>query len=163
MPYLTDQGYRARTDIPPSWVDEIESESPGWLTNKLEMLSARIDASLGAAYPTPFAEPSPAILLHWLTVLTDWSVLKRRGADSTTADYESYRTDATAVYADLSEAARSTGAFALPTTLNASGATKRGIRSHSVSNPYEMRREHAATARSETRLQGGTTVPRGSR
>jgi hypothetical protein len=141
MAYLTVEQFQALAVCPSSYVDQIESEQPGWTLTQLNFWSSFIDSRLAKRYATPFDADSPPLVVQgWLTRLVTERVYLRRGVDSVDAQIISIQEDAKNAQAEIKEAADSKdGLFELPVRADAPGGdgVSRGkVLTYSEQSPY---------------------------
>ncbi len=141
--YLVLASYRDTYSIVPgSYIDEIETDHPGWIDAKLAMWSQWLDARLSKRYVTPFSVPYPLIICGWLARMLDPEAMRKRGVDATDLQYSDVRQSAIDAAAEVKEAADAvTGLYDLPLLAN-SPAGSTGIvrpmpRAYSEASPYE--------------------------
>lgn len=158
--YLTLVEFKARTAMPASFIDVLETQQPGFVAQQLELESARLDARLRKRYAAPFASPVPIVVLAWLTDIVTLRCWIRRGFSPTDEEAAVYVSNATTSANEVKEAADSVeGLFDLPLRqdLTASGIAKGGPRSYSEQSPYVWRQQQRCTGRNEDRSGRGTT------
>lgn len=86
MPYVTRQ--QLETEIPaPHLVDALDDDSAGGEDqDKFDAIAQKasdaVDAFLAARYPTPFAEPAPAVVKESAFVFAGELIYARRGVSS---------------------------------------------------------------------------------
>lgn len=114
--YLNLAEFKARTLMPASDVDDLESIAAGWVLLQLEQCSRWIDSRLRKRYDAPFdIGTCPEIVKSWLTRLVTLRAYLRRGVDATDAQFDLIRGDAESAAAEIKEAADAVdGLFDLP-------------------------------------------------
>lgn len=113
--YLDLAGFRQRTLMPASFVDEIEARTAGWIDARCLLASAYIDSRLFKRYLCPFADPAPLAVLDWVVKLVTLDAWLKRGIASTDEEFQEYKSQAITTAAELKEAADAEkGLFDLP-------------------------------------------------
>jgi hypothetical protein len=145
-PYLVVAGFKSRSIVPSSDVDDIETLESGWTDQSLASWSDEINARLQKRYAVPFGTAGtprtdvPPTILRWLVALTTRDVYFKRGSNPASAqDAEAIRGMAERAEAELSEAANSeTGLFELPLKASAAGSaiTRGGPLALTETSPY---------------------------
>jgi len=150
--YQTLVEFRTATLMPDEFVDECEARYPGFIDNRLLLVSARIDSALAKRYNAPFQSPYPIAVCDWLTRIVTHDVWLKRGRASTDEDANMYLTDRDGAWADIKEAANSeTGLFDLPARANTdeSGIARGFPRGVAQQSPYAWSVSQARIGRSE--------------
>lgn len=153
MAYQTVIDFRDRTIMPGEDVDELESRYPKFLSNRLDIWSAWLDARLRKRYATPFDAPAPLIVIGWLTALVTLDAYARRGFNpSGEADQASIIAPADRALVEVKEAADSKeGLFDLPLRQDVpgSGIVNGGPLGYSEISPYVWADLQARSGRRE--------------
>jgi hypothetical protein len=137
--YLTLAKFKLLTVMPGSFVDAIETVSPGWVDAQLLHESDWIDTRLRKRYLAPFVSPVPLIVEGWLQRMVTVRCFLKRGVDPTDRQYATIEKDWADALAEIKEAADSEkGLFDLPlrADVNASGISQGNPRSYSEQSPY---------------------------
>jgi len=138
--YLTLTEFRRGTLMPGSFVDEVESNDPGFIDQRLYLASAKIDVRLTKRYDAPFKQPYPAVVEEWLISLVTYEVWLKRGIAATDQQAEQYKADRDNARGDIESAANSeVGLFELPLRSNTDGTgiTRGFPTSYSEQSPYK--------------------------
>jgi hypothetical protein len=157
--YLTLTEFRLATDMPATFVDEIEARTPGWFDQRLLLESANIDARLCKRYDAPFKLPYPIMVHRWLTDLVTMRAWLKRGVHSLDEQIAEYKKAADGADRDLLEAANSnTGLFDLPlrADTDASGVTRGFPRGYTEASPYVWADVQQVAGQSEDESGSGT-------
>lgn len=157
--YLTESDFRLQTLLPVNVIDEVEDRTPGWVTQQLLMVSARIDTRLTKRYAVPFASPYPIAVLEWLTHIVSWRCYLKRGVNSLDSEATEYKSQHDQALKELEEAANSnTGLFELPLRADtaATGVSRGGPRAYTEQSPYVSQDQIAATGHNEDSNGGGS-------
>jgi hypothetical protein len=159
MAYQTVIEFRDRTIMPGEDVDELESRYPNFLSSRLAIWSAWLDARLRKRYATPFEAPAPLIVIGWLTALVTLDAYARRGFNpSGEADQASIIAPADRAMAEVKEAADSKeGLFDLPLRQDAAGSSgivNGGPLGYSEASPYIWADLQAIAGRREDTSRG---------
>jgi hypothetical protein len=114
--YLNLGEFKARTLMPSTDVDDLETIAAGWVLAQLEQCSRWIDSRLRKRYDAPFdVATCPEIVKSWLTRLVTLRAYLRRGVDATDAQFDLIRADAESAATEIKEAADAVdGLFDLP-------------------------------------------------
>lgn len=160
MAYLTVEGFKNLTVCPGSYVDDIETEQPGWMQGQLDFWSSYIDSRLAKRYATPFDAGSPPVVVKgWLARLVTVPVYRRRGVDNTDQQITAVQDDAKDAQAEIKEAADAKdGLFELPLRADAPGSdgVSRGkVLSYCEQSPYSWTYVQAMSGREEDRNGSG--------
>lgn len=152
--YLTLSDFKLATDMPASFVDELEARTPGWLDKRLELESAYIDSRLRKRYLAPFSlTDTPVAVQRWLTDFVTFRAWRKRGVHALDDQMVDYRSAAEKADAEIKEAADSdTGLFDLPLRPDDAKATaiKQGFtQSYSEASPYVWMTVQERIAREE--------------
>jgi len=139
--YLTIEEFKNLTVCPGVYVDDIETEQPGWVQGQLDFWSSYIDSRLAKRYATPFdADSPPLVVKGWLARLVTVPLYRRRGVDTTDAQITAVQDDAKDAQAELKEAADSKeGLYELPLRADApvsDGVTRGKVLSYCEQSPY---------------------------
>jgi len=157
--YLTLAEFKARSLMPQSDVEALETAASGWVDGQLEYYSRAIDARLRKRYSAPFAAPVPEAVREWLTRIVTVRCFLRRGVDPADPQFAAIADDATEARAEIKEAADSVeGLFDLPIldTADASGVSKGGPLSYTEASPYVWTDKQVDTGRDEDSNGEGT-------
>lgn len=157
--YLTDNEFRLLTLLPVNVIDDIETRTPGWLTEQLTSVSSRIDARLTKRYAVPFQSPYPTAVREWLAHIVSWRAYLKRGVNSLDSEAQEYKAQHDQALKELEEAANSdTGLFELPLRADttSTGVSKSGTRAYSEQSPYVSQDAKARVAYNEDGSGGGT-------
>lgn len=141
MPYLTLATYRDLTIAPASYVDDVESQHPGWVLGQLGFWTAWIDSRLKKRYAAPFdAASPPPVVLGWLARILDYELYLKRGINPTDEQSGDVKDRAAEARAEIKEAADAErGLFELPLradTPAATGVSRGGPLMVSEVSPY---------------------------
>lgn len=118
--YMTTTAFMLASMIPEQQVVVLINNRTGWLENRIDWWSRKIEARLAKRYKVPFdpspTGPAPAIVLMWLTDLVQRDAYIALGTQSfSEADQKLIESSATQAEADLLEAANEeTGLFDIP-------------------------------------------------
>lgn len=114
--YLNLADFKARTLMPATDVDDLETIAAGWVLLQLEQVSRWIDSRLRKRYDAPFdVGTCPEIIKSWLTRLVTLRAYLRRGVDATDGQLDLIRADAQTALDEIKEAADAVdGLFDLP-------------------------------------------------
>lgn len=142
--YLNLVQFKTMARIPASWIDEVETRAPGFVDQRLQLNSARLDGRLRKRYGAPYsAAPTsnaPTIVLEWLTALTTADVLIKRGVNPTDEQVREHFADRDRALAESLEAANgNAGLYDLPAVEDGStgsGITRGGTVAYSEASPY---------------------------
>ena len=157
--YLTLTQFNLQTLLPDNIVSEIEAVTPGWTAEQLRVVSESFDVRLRKRYAAPFASPYPTILGEWLTHIVSMRAYLKRGVSSLDEQFQEYKQQHDAAFAQLAEAADSvTGLFDLPLRQDTSttGITKGFPRAYTETSPYVWTDVQAQTGRNEDSNGGGS-------
>jgi hypothetical protein len=138
-PYLTCEQFADISVVPAEFIREIEDRTPGWVDNRLRMISAFVDTRLAKRYDAPFKAPYPLAVIDWINKIVSFDVWLRRGVEPTDAEISEYKVQCVAAYAEIKEAADAIdGLFDLPlrADTDAGGVTRGFVRSSSQQSPY---------------------------
>ncbi len=139
--YLDLPAFKARTLMPASDVDDLETIAAGWVLLQLEQCSRWIDSRLRKRYAAPFdVDTCPEIVKSWLTRLVTLRAYLRRGVDATDAQFDLIRADAESAAEEIKEAANAVdGLFDLPLkdSDKATGVTLGAPFGYAEASPYE--------------------------
>lgn len=163
--YLNLTQFKTMARIPATWVDEVETRAPGFVDQRLQLNSARLDGRLRKRYGAPYsAAPSsnaPTIVLEWLTALTTADVLIKRGVNPTDEQVREHFADRDRAITESLEAANgNAGLYDLP--LVEDGTSGSGIKfgstlAYSEASPYVAFDIQAAQGKVEDDGGTGTT------
>lgn len=161
MGYLTTlDEFKARSTMPPEYVDEIEERSPGFVMAAIESVSSLdINARLRKRYEVPFALPYPEAVKTWCARIVTMQCWKRRGYDPTDQSMQDAVKDRDEAKAEIKEAADSNeGLFDLPlrNDTTATGISKGAPFGYSEQSPYVWADAQVDTARDEDLNRRGT-------
>lgn len=148
------------TLLPVNVIDEVETRTPGWLTQQLTLVSSRIDARLTKRYAVPFATPYPTAVQEWLAHIVSWRCYMKRGVNSLDSEATEYKAQHDQAIKEIEEAANSNvGLFELPLRQDttASGVSRGGTRAYSEQSPYVSQDQIAQVGYTEDCSGGGTT------
>lgn len=138
--YLNLNDFKARTIMPATDVDDLETIAAGWVDLQLEQCSRWIDSRLRKRYAAPFdVGTCPEIVKSWLTRLVTLRAYLRRGVDATDGQLDLIREDAAAALEEIKEAANAVdGLFDLPLKDSdpATGVTLGAPFGYSEPDPY---------------------------
>lgn len=156
MAYLTVEQFKDLAISPASYVDEIETEHPGWVDAQLGFWSSYIDSRLAKRYATPFDADSPPVVVQgWLARLVTERVYLKRGVDNTDGQIAAVQDDAKAAQAEIKEAADAKdGLFELPLRADAPGSdgiTRGKVLSYTEQSPYSWTYVQVTNGREEDR------------
>lgn len=135
--------------MPSEDVDELEARRPGFIAQRLEIGTSRINGRLRKRYAAPFASPVPEIVLGWLDAVVTLEAYIARGWNPSDEQSKQISDAAAQAFADLKEAADSEiGLFDLPLRedTTAEGISRGGPLGYSESDPYtwtDLQREAA--------------------
>lgn len=139
--YLTKDEFKARTLMPPEYVDALELVQAGWVLAQLEQYSRWIDSRLRKRYAAPFdVATCPEIVKSWLTRIVTVRCFLRRGIDPTDPQFETVRQDALDATVEIKEAADCVeGLFDLPLkdSEKTTGITQGAPLGYAEAGPYE--------------------------
>lgn len=151
--FLTFDGFKSRTIMPSSVVDQLEQERPGWIQTRLDSRSSRIYAQLRKRYAINFdATNPPLIILDWLTDLVTFDAFMFRGFDPNSEQDAEIRERAKTALSEINQASDSeTGLFDLPLIegQTATGVSAGGPFAYSEQSPYTWTDVQADAAREE--------------
>lgn len=161
--YLTLAKFKTLTVMPGSFVDAIETASPGWTDAQLAYWSDWIDSRLRKRYAVPFVAPVPSTVEGWLMRIVTVRCYLRRGVDPTDQQYADIKADDVAARDEIREAADSdTGLFDLPLRAdltNVSGISQGSPRTYSEQSPYAWTDVQGQAGRQQDENgNGGTSV-----
>lgn len=158
--YLSDAEFRLLTLLPVNVIDEVETRTPGWLTQQLTTVSSRMDARLAKRYAAPFAAPYPTVAQEWLAHIVSWRCYLKRGVNSLDSEAAEYKAQHDQALKEIEEAANSeTGLFELPLLQSApegTGVVRGGPFSYTEASPYVWTDVQAEAGRNEDGQGGGT-------
>lgn len=138
MAYQTVAEFKALTLIPALWVDELETNSAGFVGAQLAHWSDWIDTQLRKRYVVPFEAPYPVTIVGWLNRIVTWRCLIKRGIDPTDQQFAQIVKDSDSAYEEIAKAADSeTGLYDLPLRADvARSGIAYGTRAYSEQSPY---------------------------
>lgn len=157
--YLTVDRFKLCSVIPSSYIDLIETGSPGWTLAQLDLASAWLDARLSKRYAVPFAAPVPPAVEGWVTKIVTLAAYIKRGFDPTDPQGQMYVNDRDVALSEVKEAADAeNGLFDLPLRADttASGISKAGPRGYSEQSPYSFTDTQGRVGSQEDQNGGGT-------
>lgn len=157
--YVTEEQFRLRTLVPAYVLDEIETQTPGWLNAQLEALYAEINARMGKRYNVPFPSPPPSVVQSWTIHIVSLNAWLKRGVSAIDETFAEYQKKHDRAYDEMKEAADSTaGLFELPLSAadDASGVKRGTPLVYSEQSPYVGFTRQARTGREEDRRGDGT-------
>lgn len=151
MAYQSLSEFKTLTLIPATWVDELETNSAGFVSAQLTYWSDWIDAQLRKRYVVPFESPYPVIAVGWVNRIVTWRCLIKRGIDPTDQQFAQIVKDSDSAYEEIAKAADSEiGLFDLPLRAdNPRSAIAYGPRVYSEQSPYVGFDRQRQTARQE--------------
>lgn len=148
-PYLDVDGFKTRSSMPNSSVEELEAQKPGYLAARAVMRSAQLNSRLAKRYVTPFGvapvSPStaatlvPDAVIRWMVAWLTLDAYKALGFDPSSEQDKTILDDAKQADDEVREAADSeSGLFELPlrTTDPKTGITQGGPYFYSEPDPY---------------------------
>jgi phage gp36-like protein len=151
--YVELDEFIASTLMPRPYVDEVEASSPGWIAQRLLLVSARLDSRLAKRYAAPFRpSPYPLVVREWCVAIVTFECWLKRGIASTDQQAETYQKQYDTAFSEVEQAANSeTGLYELPLRADLDGvAVTRGFpQVHSEASPYRWTVEQARRGRSE--------------
>lgn len=159
MAYDTVDGFKDRTTLPSTFVDELVNARETWMAAQLEDGSAWIDAQLAKRYAVPFADPAPRIVCRWLAAIVTMRCWIKRGFDPEQKDVEFAIKDYDQAVEEIKQAADSeVGLFELPlrSDTNTIGVSKGGPFVYSEQSPYVWMTRQACVGREEDRNGQGS-------
>lgn len=135
--FLDLTGFKARTLMPGTDVDAVETAASGWILQQLVDNSALIRARLDKRYG-PWVAPYPIAILRWLEQLVTLLVYVKRGVNPSDEQFQLIAKRADQADAEIKEAANSeTGLFDLPLIQGgASGVVNGGPQVYAEQSPY---------------------------
>ena len=138
-PYLDVAGFKARTLIPASYVDEIEDAEIGWTLGQLTVWTSWLNSQLRKRYAAPFSSPYPETVIVWLEAVMTERVLLKRGVDPTDKQASRISELADKARDEIQQAANAeSGLFDLPlrSDTTADGISKGAPLLFSQAGPY---------------------------
>jgi hypothetical protein len=157
--YLTLEQFKLQATLPSEFIDQLETEQPGFTQTQLDLESSRIDARLRKRYQAPFADPTPLIVQDWLSKIVTLTVWLRRGTRDTDQAIGLAEKQSQQAFDEIKEAADAEkGLFDLPLRQDTlvSGITRPKVRSYSETSPFLSQRNQALVGRQEDRDGQGT-------
>lgn len=151
-PYLTLSDFKQISVVPAQFIDEIELRTPGWVEQRIRMISAYIDTRLSKRYATPFQDPCPFAVRDWIAKIVSMDCWLRRGVEPTDTEISEYKAQQQQAYDELKEAANSdTGLFDLPlrSDVDGTGISRGAPLATSQQSPYAWTTEQARIGRQE--------------
>lgn len=161
--YLTIDGFKLLSVIPPDYLDFIETAQAGWTAAKLAAWSRWIDARLKKRYaiPLPFVVHTdplfPSQAQQWLCDLATFDAYLKRGIDPTDAQIQEIEARYKDAKAEITEAADAeSGLFELPlrTDGTGQGVSKGAPLFATQSSPYTWRTQQRIAGASEDEADG---------
>lgn len=155
--FLTTEGFKLLTLLPKSWVEAVESVTPGFTQARIDHHSDWIEARLRKRYGT-WKSPYPGVVIGWVAQLVTLDVDIKRGVQATDEQFKVIQEQAQLAKAEVKEAADSdVGLFDLPATdeAAASGITQGSPRSYSEASPYAWTDVQGQVGRSQDQNRGG--------
>jgi hypothetical protein len=153
--FLDTEQFKVLTLLPKSWVEAVETVTPGFTQARIDYHSDWIEARLRKRYGR-WSPPYPGIVIGWTTRLVTLDVDIKRGVQPTDEQFKLIEKQAIDAAAEVKEAADSdVGLFDLPVTDEAagSGVTQGSPRVYSETSPYVWLDGQALTGRQQD--QGG--------
>ena len=138
--YLSLMEFKARSIMPPSDVDALEAEAPGFVDEQVAAASADVDSALSKRYATPIQCAVPRLIQLWVTRLVTLECYLRRGFNPSAEQDALVAAAAERTRAELQQAADGNNALReLPLRADAadtSGVVKGGPYAYSEASPY---------------------------
>lgn len=164
--YLDIATFKLLTVLPPSYVDELETEQAGWMDAQIDVVSRWVDARLRKRYVTPFARfdatpPTPRQVQSWVARILTPLVWIRRGVDPGDLQFDVVRQDADDAREEVKEAATAEdGLFDIPTETDADATAiaRTETRGYSEQSPYVGFDRQRETGHHEDTHGSGTHV-----
>ncbi len=150
--YLTLAEFIQISVVPAQFIQEIEARTPGWVDQRLLMVSAFIDTRLAKRYAAPFESPYPLAVRDWVSKIVSVDVWLRRGVEPTDEEFAEFKLQSAQSYLDIKEAANSEiGLFDLPlrSDTNDSGIVRGAPMVTSQQSPYAWADEQERVGRQE--------------
>ena len=161
MAYLTVEQYRLKTLVPTNVLDAIETRTPGWLAEQLNLVSERIFAQLGKRYQQwADANKYPVVLGEWISRIMDVRVYLKRGVNPDDPQYQTLKELHDTAWKEVNDAANSeTGLFDLAAEQGGttSGLTRSGPLAYSEASPYVAFDQQSETGHNEDTNRGGSS------
>lgn len=158
--YLTLDQFKARTVLPDSYVDSVETRASGFTLAQIAQVSSLdLDGRLRKRYAAPFQAPVPEAILVWVTRIVSFRVLTRYGWDPQDPTCSLVQQDLNDALAQIKEAADAVdGLWDLPLRddTTASGIVAPATRAYSEQGPYVGLSKQAALGREEDANGDGT-------
>jgi hypothetical protein len=158
--YLSLVEFKARSIMPPSDVDALETEAPGFVDEQIASASADVDSALSKRYATPIQGAVPRLVQLWVTRLVTLECYLRRGFNPSAEQDALVATAAERTRAELQQAADGNNALReLPLRADAaeaSGVVKGGPFGYSEASPWVGFDLQRAAARAEDERGSGT-------
>lgn len=158
-PYLTLNEFKQLALMPASFVDEVETQSPGFTMKQIELTSARINSRLSKRYDTPFGHPAPIAVQGWVVNLVQPSIELKRGVGPESSNIDEYKRLAQETVAEIKEAADAeSGLFDLPLRgdTDATGIARGAALVYTETSPYVQADVQAELAHEEDRTRYGS-------
>lgn len=160
--YLTVERFKLLTLLPASWVDAVETVSPGYTAARIGVASDHIDARLRKRYGGNWTDPVPGVIEKWVTQIVTLDVDLKRGVSPTDEQFRIIQGQHDAALVEIKEAADSeVGLFDLPMRddLAGSGITLGGPRAYSEQSPYVWTDTQAEIGHQQDRARRGSGIP----
>lgn len=157
--FLTTEQFKVLTLLPKSWVEAVESVTPGFTQARIDHHSDWIESRLRKRYGT-WQAPFPGIVVNWVARLVTLDVDIKRGVQPTDEQFKLLEKQADAALVEVKEAADSEiGLFDLPVTDEAasSGIVLGTPRVYSEASPYVWTDGQGELGHQQDRGRGGTS------
>lgn len=164
MGLLTVDRFKTLTILPSSWVDRVETDTPGFTLGSIESWSDHIYTRLRKRYGGTWGQngaPVPGIIEKWINHLVTLDVDLKRGVSPNDEAFKIVKERAEAALLEITEAANSeTGLLDLPLVDDgaASGISQGSPRFYSESSPYVYADEQGRVGHQQDRSRGGSGV-----
>jgi hypothetical protein len=158
--FLTTEQFKVLTLLPKSWVEAVDTVTPGFTQARIDHHSDWIEARLRKRYGV-WTPPYPGIVVNWVVKLVTLDVDIKRGVQATDEQFKIIQEQAAEAKAEVKEAADSAvGLFDLPATdeASASGITQGSPRGYSEASPYVWTDGQAELGHQQDRGRGGSTT-----
>jgi hypothetical protein len=160
MAYLTLTTFKLITTMPASFVDQIETLTPGWVDAKCAVISGSIDTRLNKRYACPFGSPAPLIVQEWMERLLTYEAWLKRGVQSNDEQWKEVAKLRDQANSEIKEAADAVnGLFDLPLLASGVGgsAIVKGMpKAYSEQSPYVGMDQQRRVGVNEDQSGGGT-------